>query len=310
MLGYVTTEKPELKLKEFELYSGYYCGVCKSISRRHGQIPRFVLSYDAAFLGMVMAGVNGDENQISREHCIIHPISEKTIVRNEGIDYAADVMLILAWFNLLDDARDEGKLYAKAATSMLRNKFRKLSKKYPDLVKEIDLRISELAVLEKDRCSNMDQVSETFAKIMQAVFTGDGRQRTEEANRKLSDLGYHMGKWIYLMDAWDDVIEDIANKVYNPLIYRHDYREEEGYEGFRDRIRGNVEFNLFMYLDQMGRAADVLETGENSSIIDNIVHMGLLRQTEKILRRGLPKEQIEAGSNKTSQTEKETRNNE
>ena len=94
------------------------------------------------------------------------------------------------------------------------------------------------------------------------------------------------------MDAWDDVIDDIENKVYNPLRYRHEYLDEEPYDDFRNRIRGNVEFNLFMYLDQMGRAADVLETNDNSSIIDNIIHMGLLRRTEKLLRKGLPKPEL------------------
>lgn len=291
MLGYVTVEKPELKLKEFELYSGYYCGVCKSISRRHGQLPRFVLSYDAAFLGLVMAGVNDDKNEISREHCIIHPISEKTIVRNQGIDYAADVMLILAWFNLLDDARDEGKIHAKAIMSFMRSKFKELRTAYEELTDKIEIQLAELSVLEKDRCSNIDRVAESFAKIMQAIFTCDGRQRLADTDKKLADLGYHMGKWIYLMDAWDDVIDDIENGVYNPLRYRHDYRDGEPYEDFRNRIRSNVEFNLFMYLDQMGKAADALETNENSSIIDNIVHMGLLRRTEKILKKGLPKDE-------------------
>ena len=227
MLGYVTVEKPELKLKEFELYSGYYCGVCKSISRRHGQLPRFVLSYDAAFLGLVMAGVNDDKNEISREHCIIHPISEKTIVRNQGIDYAADVMLILAWFNLLDDARDEGKIHAKAIMSFMRSKFKELRTAYEELTDKIEIQLAELSVLEKDRCSNIDRVAESFAKIMQAIFTCDGRQRLAETDSKLADLGYHMGKWIYLMDAWDDVIDDIENGVYNPLRYRHDYSDVE-----------------------------------------------------------------------------------
>ena len=193
MLGYVTVEKPELKLKEFELYSGYYCGVCKSISRRHGQLPRFVLSYDAAFLGLVMAGVNDDKNEISREHCIIHPISEKTIVRNQGIDYAADVMLILAWFNLLDDARDEGKIHAKAIMSFMRSKFKELRTAYEELTDNIESQLAELSVLEKDRCSNIDRVAESFAKIMQAIFTCDGRQRLAETDSKLADLGYHMG---------------------------------------------------------------------------------------------------------------------
>ena len=40
MLGYVTIEKNELKVRDYTLYQGYYCGICKSIARRIGQIPR------------------------------------------------------------------------------------------------------------------------------------------------------------------------------------------------------------------------------------------------------------------------------
>ena len=95
MLGYVTADKPELKMREFEVYSGYYCGVCKSIARRYGQIPRIVLSYDAAFLALLLGGLSGEADEPTREHCIAHPAKKKTIVSNNAIDYAADVLKTL-----------------------------------------------------------------------------------------------------------------------------------------------------------------------------------------------------------------------
>ena len=170
MLGYVTADKPELKMKEYEVYSGYYCGVCKSIGKRYGQLPRMVLSYDAAFLALLIAGLSAEADEPSREHCMVHPIKKKTIVRNNAIDYAADVMLILAWYKLLDDANDEGKLYAKTATATLKGIYRKLETARPELCRKVGEHLTKLTELENAKCDSLDQVAEEFAKIMEAIL--------------------------------------------------------------------------------------------------------------------------------------------
>ncbi|MCF0120394.1 MAG: hypothetical protein HUJ65_02040, partial [Oscillospiraceae bacterium] len=103
MLGYVKIDKGELKVREYEQYTGYYCGVCKSIGRRYGQLPRMVLSYDAAFLAIVLSALEESPDELSQEHCIAHWIQKKPVIRNAAVDYAADVMLILAWYKLEDD---------------------------------------------------------------------------------------------------------------------------------------------------------------------------------------------------------------
>jgi hypothetical protein len=126
MLGYVTTEKQELKMREYEIYRGYYCGVCKSIGKRYGQIPRLALSYDAAFLAMVLASLRDEPDLVTKEHCIIHPIKKNTAIRNEAIDYAADVMLILTWHKLQDDANDDKKVSAKAALTLMKPIYKNL----------------------------------------------------------------------------------------------------------------------------------------------------------------------------------------
>lgn len=284
MLGYVTADKPELKMREFEVYSGYYCGICKSISRRYGQLPRMVLSYDAAFLALLLGGLYPDEDTPKREHCIVHPLKKKTIVENRAIDYAADVMLILAWFKMLDDAHDEGKQSAKAAVKMLKRIYRKLEQARPELCRRIEENLKVLTGLEEAKCSNLDQAAETFAKIMEAIFEEgplpDGFREKEVLKR----IGYHLGKWIYLMDAVDDIEDNIESGAYNPLLYRFEYRKGE--QNFRGRIMETCRFNLFHYLGEMGKAVDLLSLKKNRGIIENIVYKGLLRQTESMTQKG------------------------
>ena len=130
MLGYVQIFKPDLKVREYEIYMGYYCGMCKYIGKEYGQLPRMALSYDAAFLALLLACVDDEPDAPVQEHCVLHHIKNKTIIRNEAIEYAGDVMLVLAWYKMLDDVNDEGKVSAKAASRLLRRLHTRLQNKY------------------------------------------------------------------------------------------------------------------------------------------------------------------------------------
>lgn len=282
MLGYVTADKPELKMKEYEVYSGYYCGVCKSIGARYGQLPRMVLSYDAAFLALLISGLSAKADEPSREHCLVHPIKKKTIVRNEAIDYAADVMLILAWHKLLDDANDEGRIYAKTAVATLKSIYRKLEAARPELCRKVSENLASLTELEKAKCSSLDQAAEEFAKIMEAILDEAPVADGFKEGAAMKSIGYHLGKWIYLMDAIDDIEENIESGAYNPLLYRFDY--QQGEENFRQRIMETCRFNLFHYLGEIANAVDLLPLKKNKGVIENIIYKGLLKKTEEITK--------------------------
>jgi hypothetical protein len=270
-------------MREYEIYRGYYCGVCKSIGKRYGQIPRLVLSYDAAFLAMVMASLSDEPDLVTKEHCIIHPIKRNTAIRNEAIDYAADVMLILTWHKLQDDVNDEKKASAKAALMLMKPLYKKLRMTRGPLCDEIGGYLREMTRLEKAKSNNLDQVSETFAKILETVFLSGPATMSQDVQRVLGRLGYHLGKWIYLMDAWDDLEDNIKTGAYNPLVYRYEYDEVESVEAFRERIQGTCEWHLLVCCGEMGKALDLLEIRKNNGIIENIVYLGLLRRTEKVL---------------------------
>jgi len=223
MLGYVQIFKPELKVREYEVYMGYYCGVCKYIGAEYGHLPRMVLSYDAAFLALLLACVDETPDAPVQEHCIAHHIKDKTIIRNRAVEYAGDVMLILAWYKMLDDAQDEGKIYATASARLLKKLHRKLQKKYPVLCDGIEINLAKLNGLEKAKCASLDEAAESFSKIMDVIFSEGARTLypdLQELHETFGRIGYHMGKWIYLMYAADDIEENIDSGANNPLLYR------------------------------------------------------------------------------------------
>ena len=306
MLGYVKVFKPELKVREYEVYCGYYCGVCKSIGKRYGQLPRMALSYDAAFLALLLESIHDTLDAPTQEHCIAHPfIKKKTIIRNAAIDYAADVMLILAWYKLLDDANDEGKLYAKGTMPAFRRIFKKLRKKHSALCESIEAHLAELSALEKEKCTHLDMATEAFSKIMESIFsegyktlcdeadefvesTADSRPHNifdEDMAALFGTIGYHMGKWVYLIDAADDIEDNLKTGAYNPLIYRFNYNSSESAEQFRKRIEEDLKFNLYHYLAMIGNCLDALEIKKNKGIIENVIYFGLNRTTEEIIYR-------------------------
>lgn len=322
MLGYVVSYKPEMKVKEAELYKAYYCGICKSIGRRYGQLPRMVLSYDAAFLAVMLDSLYDMHENLTRERCIANPLKKKAVASSEAIDFAADIMLILAWHKLIDDADDEGNKVAGAVSKLMEGKYEQLKSDRPAFCRDLEEHMAMLRELEVAKCANLDQAAEAFAKIMEDIFA-EGLKTVNEAyemeavydefqfeaetendiptqdlseckseidmktaGKILSRIGYHLGKWIYLMDAYDDIDDNITTGAYNPLIYRFEYKQGEEPQKFRQRIKEDVERNLIMYLAEMAKAVDLLEINKNKGIIENIIYVGLLKKTEEVLEKG------------------------
>lgn len=286
MFGYILPEKPEMKIKEFELFRAYYCGVCKSIGKRYGQLKRLLLNYDSTFLAVLISSVAGEQPNVAKERCIAHPVVKRHIVKSSGIiDYASDINILLAYYNLEDNRRDAGSLTSGAALLLLKRAQRKLRRKYPDKCDIIESRLDELHRLESEGCSSMDMAAEPFAKLMEEVTAYGPLCNEEKSSEVLRWIGYNLGKWIYILDAFDDIEKDVKEKNYNPLVNQYKYANEDIIE-FKKGIRERVEFNLTYSLNQIARAYDLLEVKMNQGILENIIYMGMLRKTENILGMG------------------------
>ena len=274
MLGYVVINKNLLSQEDFDVYRGYYCGVCKSIGRRYGQIPRLVLSYDIVFLAMVLSSLTDKDVNLQREHCIIHPFSKNPVIKDdEALDYAGDMLLILAYYNFLDDKEDEHKVRGTLGSGVLKSSVERLKKKYPEIAKSVDENISKLSGLEKEKSDSIDLTCEAFGNVLKDVFSGYPKIQGSDERRVLENLGYNLGRWIYIMDALDDYEEDKKSGSYNPLIYR-----KQGMDGLEDVI--------YNYLGNVSSSLDLLDIKKNKGIIDNIVMLGLRGRTDGLLKKG------------------------
>lgn len=284
MFGYIMPEKPELKIKEFDIYRAYYCGVCKAIGKRHGQLKRLTLTYDAAFLAMLLCSVLKIETRLVKERCIVHPAKKSFVTHNEIIDYSSDINIILAYNNIKDKWTDDKSKAALAGMAVLKRAYKKLEVKYSGKCAAINQQLCHLSQLEKEKCASVDAAAEPFAKLMEEVL--DYESLDGNTRQSLRWMGYNIGKWIYLIDAFDDLEEDLKNSNYNPFLLHFKYEVgREDLSAFKNRIKGQVEFTLLYCLGEASKAYELLEAKENKGILENILYMGMLSKTDKILCR-------------------------
>lgn len=286
MFGYINPFKAEMKIREYEIFRAYYCAVCKSIKKQCGQLPRLSLSYDAAFLAVLLSSLSDIPVQALRMNCAVHPLKKGSVITTdkEIIGYAADMNIILAYYNLRDNLKDDKSPSAAVGLLLLRRPAMKIRKKYPQKCAIIEALLSEQEKLESGKCPSMDIAAEPFAGIMREVLCYEGEPVNKKNTEILRWLGYNLGKWIYILDAMDDIEKDLKKKKYNPLKYQFDIKKAQ-FDKYRETVCERVEFNLTHTLSQMSASMGLLDIKKNKSIIENIVNMGMLARTEQIIKK-------------------------
>lgn len=282
MFGYIMPDKPELKIKEYELFRAYYCGVCKSLGRNLGVLSRFTLNYDSVFLGLFLSSLYGESPVMTKEVCIANPLKKKWIARkSKYIDLAADINTILTYYKLKDDWEDERKLSSRAAGLILSGGYKKAKSRNPELDSIVSRAIAATTELEKQKCSSIDAAAEPTAVMMKELLAAGFGESDASKRRILEWAGYNLGKWIYTIDAYDDMEKDITSGSYNPILLKYKYDGEE-IGSFKDKLREEVSFGLLQSLGQLAGSVELLNM-KNKGIIDNIIYMGLYKKTESII---------------------------
>lgn len=277
MFGYIRPHEPELRVRELNEYRGYYCGLCKTIGRHYGNIPRLVLSYDCAFLAAYLcAAVQPASFQVGRcaVHCLRpkHPIADA----NSCIEYAADINVLLSTLSLRDHVHDERNIGARMASGALEHAFKNAKKSRNNLYERIQAELERLNDIEKRNEACTDEPADAFGCLMRAVIE-ESPIRDDLTRRASGWLFYNLGRWVYLIDAWDDRRKDLEKKSYNPFNIANTSKEE-------------AEFLLYTSLGEAEKGFDLVDFAGDSSIIDNIIHLGCLATTQRILQQDNDKE--------------------
>lgn len=286
MFGYVTPLKPELKIREYESFKSYYCGICMHIKDNFGNIPRMSLNYDMTFLGLLLDGLHKEERELKIQRCIAHPLKKKPmIINNKALAYAAAMNVSLVYYKLLDDVADDKSIKSKISSMILspyKSKFNRNVTMINDIIEENLKKLSYLEVEKK--FSSIDEIAHPFSEIVGKIlnlypekFEGD----SEEVRGNLYELGYSLGKWIYLIDALDDLKEDMEKNKFNPIDYLYN-TDSKTYEELMEEIRDRMEFTIFNCGYTCRNALENLPIKRNKEILENIISLGMMDKYTKI----------------------------
>lgn len=283
MIGYIKIYKPELKMKDFQIYNAYYCGICKSLGKNYGLIYRNLLNYDSVFLALALDSINAHFSDYEDFRCILHPIKKKIRCTDSmAIDYVTDITVYMTYLKLLDDINDDNSIMAKIGSTAFKSAYKKASGSIGDLTVTIKGYLDKLTSLEKANSDSIDETADCYGRIYSFIFTEKLTESMPEF-KAVEWLGYNLGRWIYIIDAYDDLESDIKKNRYNPILRRFPNYSENGFIEYKKSIRDRMAFILYSALDEASKSYDLIDKSVNSGIIRNILYEGLYSVTEKVL---------------------------
>lgn len=263
MFGYVCVNKQELKIKDYERYRSYYCGVCRELHKRYGRIGQMLLNYDMTFLAVLLGGLYEPEEKQGKRRCIPHPMEPHGEIRHEFTEYAADMTVLLSYQKALDDWRDEKSRPKRALAAALSRDYRKLREKYPRQAKMLEQCIRQLSRAEEKKSRDLDYVSGITGKFLGEMFVC----REDIWQEELRALGFYLGKFVYLMDAFEDMEKDEKRGNYNIfLMMRQEHPEH---------FEREAESILVDMMSHCSRIFEKLPILRDAQIMRNILYSGV-----------------------------------
>ena len=267
MFGYVRPSAPRLTEHETGLFRAAYCGLCHSLGRRYGFFARFLLNFDFTFLAILLSG--GEEPPCEKRRCAAHPCRGRCAMsQSAALDAAADRSVILSWWQIRDHIADHGFFSAlkyRIAALALRGAYRKARSAAPEFDACVERHLRDLSRIESSNASSIDAAADPFAALMadMADCEPDGTRR-----RVLRQIFYHLGRWIYLVDAADDFRSDMRSGNYNPLRCRFGASGET----LSDADKASVARTLDDSVHQMASAYALCDFGVWTPILDSIFY--------------------------------------
>lgn len=279
MFGYVRGYAPEMKLCEYEYYRAAYCGMCRAMGRCTGQCSRCLLNYDFTFLALVRIALTGEKPGFRPRRCLVHPFKKRLEMTQQGqLDYCARASVLLSYHKCRDDLSDERglrRLRARFALLFMKGMHKKACRALPGLDESIAAELEVLASLEREKCASVDVPASSFGRLTANILAFGLEGGTAAVARQ---IGYHVGKWIYIADALDDCASDRAEGRYNPFaLLWEDSIPPESLEGIRAALKrelmdAELGFNMIEYGD------DTRLRG----VIENIIYCGMPKKAESL----------------------------
>ena len=270
MFGYINVNGKELSEENKQIYQSYYCGLCRKLREFCGAKGQVLLNYDMTFLVVLLTGLYEPQTESTSFTCLIHPMKKRLARSNEIQDYAAQMNVLLAYYNLVDDWKDDKSYTKKTVAAMLEKDYQCVAKNYPRQAEAIENYIAKLSEYEENKETNIDLVAGLTGEMLGEIFAW----KQDEWYDELKTLGFYMGKFIYLMDAYEDLKKDEKKDAYNPLRFL-DTDDEQEFE---------ILCRLMMtsMISECARSFERLPILLHADILRNVLYSGVWSKYEYI----------------------------
>lgn len=268
MFGFVQANPDELNTEQKQRYRSYYCGICHSLGENHGFAAKLGLTYDMTFLAILLSSLYEPSESEHSARCVVHPIKEHGYIKNEFVDYAADMTVALVYFKCLDDWKDDRDIKGKAYSALLASSYKKVREKYPRQCGIIEKELAVLTEIENNNEPNPDAAANSFGRLMADLFV----VKDDIWNGYLAQLGYNLGRYIYLADAAIDLEDDIRKGRYNP--FKNITTNAE-----------NLQDTLQLVLGFVSQNFETLPLVQDIEILRNIIYSGIWSEYNRHLDR-------------------------
>lgn len=268
MFGYIRIYEPELKMKDFRRYKAYYCGLCQELKKKYGAMGQMTLTYDMTFVLIFLHSLYESPNIQEEHRCKVHPVKRQRMLLNEMTGYCADMNILMSYYHLKDDWEDDRKKKSLIGTKLLQSKKEKLSHIYERQSRVFEKELKELSALERESSADIDRTAGCFGRMMGEMLA----VREDVWAETLRRMGFYLGKFIYIMDAYEDLKEDQRAGRYNPL---KQLSEKEDYE---ERMRDI----LCMMMGECSAEFEKLPCLLDIDILRNILYDGVWNRYRSI----------------------------
>ena len=266
MFGYVSASIRELDKQQLTRYNSVYCGICHRIREQASQTARLTLSYDMAFLALLLMSLYEPEETGGPNACILHPIKKRPWVDSPYIRYAADMNVALAYFKCQDDWLDNRSHSARTMARHLQPHMERIGSRYPRQVQAIKSSIGALSALEKENCADADRVAGCFGQLMAELLV----YQEDLWADTLREMGMALGRFIYLADAALDFRKDQRKKQYNPYLAMETGEDWPRWENY-----------LVLAMGRCTHYFEKLPLVQDKKILDNILYSGVWTHLRK-----------------------------
>ena len=268
MFGYVTVCEPELKVKDLKKYRAYYCGLCRTLKEDYGFMGPMTLTYDMTFAVILLSSLYETTTKHEEHRCKVHPAKRQHMLQNEITSYAAAMNVLLAYYHMEDDWQDDRKVSSLMTKSLIQGKAKKTIEKYPRQSEIIRKSLKELGECEHENSMDIDRAAGCFGRLMAELFVW----KEDIWEKTLRKMGFYLGKFIYLMDAYEDLPEDRKKNRYNPL---KELAKRPDYEAQMEQILRMMIAESTVRFEQLPCLVDV-------DILRNILYDGVWNHYNKI----------------------------